>query len=334
MFCQNDAWFMNESLAFYQSTNTFSNPAFDNGSEREYEQSKDEEEEKKKQDQKSWLASKQKGSQQKLKPSFCNNLAFSIESKIYVLELNFKRRLQHLRSFADKHLAWMFSSRQTKRSFASRSQSFGWHSDAQASWKISDKYADEKFWRRETFFEPKSRESLGKQQQKILCRLEHFKRSVSQQQFESNRPGINDDDPSSSNEDCERSIHFINGSGSILSSSGSQSRGSRRSNSNSMLSCKVNKECYAPKVSSSWQNKCPCVCGCTRMCVWWNAHMMIYMRVFVINFVCVLYNTWIRAARVHASSWEQYAKQSGLTYTTSNVVSMQSNELRHVERPS
>lgn len=42
--------------------------------------------------------------------SFRDDLAFSARSKMYVLELNFKRRLQRLRRFARERLPWMFLS--------------------------------------------------------------------------------------------------------------------------------------------------------------------------------------------------------------------------------
>lgn len=180
MFSSNqNAWFMNESLAFYMSTNTFSNPIFDAqvdpDSSQQEQQNEDTKIERSSSLNRSLSSSStasndnennNKEQQQRYWASFCDSLMFSIKSKLYVFELNFKRKLQRLKRFASGHLPiWLLNNLNVLGGSGS------WRQQATAS--ASFEYEDEdKFW--EAIQQPYSKVSFSIQQEKILSRLEQL----------------------------------------------------------------------------------------------------------------------------------------------------------------
>lgn len=196
MFAFNDAWLINESLALHVSTNTFSNPAFDqdhfDGVNCGYnypaafaqpdtkpitgDAGKENGGDKRNRKE---AAGKPRGQRTFTQTSLVDNLAFSIRSKLFVIDLNLKRKLNSLRAFAVRHFPRVFAS-------SSGGKFVGKTFDGGSSHKmhgtssrgacfmnrcrIHDSEMDEQFW--ENFVEPSSRKSLGKQKEKILSRLE------------------------------------------------------------------------------------------------------------------------------------------------------------------
>lgn len=152
-------WFMNESQVFYMSTNTFSNPIFDPrvGPSSEEAPAKEVKDSKKGLTRRKLprLSLKQRCS------NFCDSIAFSIRSKMFVLELNLEKKLENFRKFANNHFAWI-TMRHNKRDCRKRQSKM--ESDRMDIRKS-------KFWG-EISAAPKSRKSLCIQQEKILCRLE------------------------------------------------------------------------------------------------------------------------------------------------------------------
>lgn len=171
MFAFNEAWLINESLALHVSTNTFNNPTFDedhiDSANNEApavglssDRSPAQQQSKELGCNKSGL---QKTTNQSFGSNFADNLAFSIRSKLFVIDLNFKRKLRSLKAFVINHLPSLFDSTTSSRKSVSRNKARFMSRN-----KIYD--CDEQFW--ENIVEPSSRKSLGKQKEKILSRLE------------------------------------------------------------------------------------------------------------------------------------------------------------------
>lgn len=161
-----DAWFMSESLAFYLSTNTFNNPVFDEQLAADL-----------------CLDQRQPSSREKVDKlesrlgarcsQLCDSLVFSLKSKIFVLELNFKRSLRRLRSFADRQRlrlvpgssAWSASSQWARRKRVGDRAGV-----EQTPWmhRTLSSADESKFWRKMD----DSRAPLDAQKERILSRLE------------------------------------------------------------------------------------------------------------------------------------------------------------------
>lgn len=183
MLSYNDACFLNGSLAFYTSTNTFSNPIFDvsqftdnNGNDCKQEEGA--------------AAGRQKQTGGQLEKdvslvgrcaNICDNLLFSIKSKMFVMELNFKRRLRSIKKYSAKNLPWLFH--QDRRAISGRQTQFysptsQFYDSQQLEFNQQQQqvpihqdllYNNEKFWRN---IVPDCKKSLNVQQEKILSRLE------------------------------------------------------------------------------------------------------------------------------------------------------------------
>lgn len=200
----NDAWFMNESIAFYMSTNTFRNPIFDIHSEQDeneienlspiggestttsqvqHQQSDSSIKvdgqhgcrDKRRRFSKLRVAEYSIATRQKLN-DFRDNLAFSIKGKIFVLELNFKRCLRRLKKFLDKNLPRISSDKQTGFSNYNTGPN-NYDADHFGSCSKLDKYIainqEKMFWQK---VQPNSAKSLGVHQERLLSRLERAKR--------------------------------------------------------------------------------------------------------------------------------------------------------------
>lgn len=182
MFCYDDAWLANESLAFYMSTNTFSNPIFVDAQpepERDAEQPNKEPQRVEEPNQRRKKKDVSDG-----EDSFAHSgrwwalydgLAFSVKSKIYVLELNFKRELRRLKRFASDHLpSFMLPNKQ--RNPLSGAEKW-------SSWSCSQNRASlikDEFWKEVE--ELSSRKALEKQQGKVLNRLEKVLEAIRSEQ--------------------------------------------------------------------------------------------------------------------------------------------------------
>lgn len=162
-----DAWFMSDSLAFYLSTNTFRNPVFD-----EQFASSD--------DCQGSSGPEVKGRLGKLRSGLgarcsqlCDNLAFSLRSKLFVLELNFKRSLRRMRGFAKRHGLKLIPAPLDGRAGQGKQVAGCQASMQQTPWMhgalgSASRRDERKFWRKMG----DSRASLGIQKEKILSRLE------------------------------------------------------------------------------------------------------------------------------------------------------------------
>lgn len=166
---------MSESLAFYLSTNTFSNPMFEEHTQQTapnqaiYDEQRDRQ--------------TRKGSRLLARcAELCDNLLFSVKSKLFVLELNFKRSLRRVRSFAERQSFGLNAKPRSVHQQNQPIQPTPWLSDAlETSRCVShsdsvngnsrDQRRGDKFWK-SIGQAPDSRESLGLQKQKILNRLE------------------------------------------------------------------------------------------------------------------------------------------------------------------
>lgn len=148
-----DAWFMNESLAFYMSTNTFTNPIFASNFDESRECVVDERDR---------LNHEASTSTNRPWKKFCDSLVFSVRSKIYVLELNFKRHLKSLKRFTCNNFPAWTSARRSKRAAPAVTGS-------KHEKPSSGVHFEDEFWRN---IEPSCKKSLDRQQEKILYRLE------------------------------------------------------------------------------------------------------------------------------------------------------------------
>lgn len=193
-----DNWYapaINESLAFYMSTNTFNNPIFEAQFELDSSQegeivsgsscAEQNQEELNRSSESSSLSTtckvsngnstvKQQQQQQNNWTNFCDNLMFSIKSKIYVFELNFKRKLHRLKRFASGHLpSWLMTNIGSIKNHATAAASNSgeniYEYENYDDMNDGDEEED-KFW--ETIQQPYSKDSLNVQQEKILSRLE------------------------------------------------------------------------------------------------------------------------------------------------------------------
>lgn len=197
----NDAWFMNESLTFYMSINTFRNPIFDTQNEpfanddtplgqnilsqQQQQQQNDAPNTSatnKEQQHKRFKRFINKShsainTKQKLN-DFCDSLAFSVKGKVFVFELNFKRRLHRLRKFLDKNLPWILPNKQTRQR-----NNEHYHSSPNNLYQQDNSHPeggaagyfdyDNYFWKN---IQPSSPKSLEVQQERLLNRLEKAKR--------------------------------------------------------------------------------------------------------------------------------------------------------------
>lgn len=202
-----DNWYapaINESLAFYMSTNTFNNPIFEaqfeldssqegeivsggSGCTEQNEVGRNQEElsRSSKSSSPSTTCKVSNGNnnikqeqKQNNWTNFCDNLMFSIKSKIYVFELNFKRKLQRLRRFASGHLpSWLMTNIGSIKNHATAAATTTSSGENIYVYENYDDMNDDeeeeeedKFW--ETIQQPYSKDSLNVQQEKILSRLE------------------------------------------------------------------------------------------------------------------------------------------------------------------
>lgn len=163
MFAFNGVSPMDESLAFHVSTNTFNNPAFD---QDHIESSADLPASPL--DHRAEINQKKKKKEDR-KRSFGDGLVFAIRSKLFVIDVNFRRKFNSLREFAARHLPALFEKKQ--RSATTSDKRMFANSRTRNSNKIHDSSSREQFWEN-ILVEPSSRKSLGKQKAKILNRLE------------------------------------------------------------------------------------------------------------------------------------------------------------------
>lgn len=100
--------------------------------------------------------------------NFCDNIAISLRTKFYVLELNFKRKYDRLKHFAGRQLSWL---RRVGHPFGF-GMNLGYLGDFSSEESMmAAEQERESFWKD---IGPSSRESLNKQQERILNRLEQM----------------------------------------------------------------------------------------------------------------------------------------------------------------
>lgn len=183
---------MNESLAFYISTNTFRNPIFDADNINDSNQENSHKQNSTlnpnetnlmqcRNDDNYATRSQQpdaKNNNNKLftgrrrLSNICDNFAFAIKCKAFVWELNLKRKLKDLRKFCDKNLPKVFHDQLFHQQHADRDSIHTHRKPNGRPRRKLDKYISS-FWHE---IEPDSPESLNKQQGRLLSRLEKAKR--------------------------------------------------------------------------------------------------------------------------------------------------------------
>lgn len=190
MFCYDDAWLANESLAFYMSTNTFSNPIFVDAQPEPEANVKEPNKEPQRAKQLKQRKSKRDVSEDGW-DSFADDrhggrwwalydgLAFSVKSKIYVLELNFKRELRRLKRFASDHLPCFMLPNKQRNPLSGAEKWSCWLSSSSCSQNRASFIKDE-FWKEVE--ELSSRKALEKQQEKVLNRLEKVLEAIRSEQ--------------------------------------------------------------------------------------------------------------------------------------------------------
>lgn len=112
---------------------------------------------------------------------FCDNFAFSVRNKLFVMETNFKRRLRALRRFLDKKLPQRLlqaASSENKLSKQERlaAKSFVRRPNLDELLKLEQNQQRNRTSRLLNLSEPISAKALGAQQEHILSRLERIKR--------------------------------------------------------------------------------------------------------------------------------------------------------------
>lgn len=201
MFAFNDG-LIDESLAFHVSTNTFNNPAFDQNLADLANQvdlaecqitrkgtSKSSSRIVERQSKESGVRDDRRETTagQSFKSSFAENLAFSFRSKLFVIDLNFKRKLRSLKTFAVRYFPRILFQQSAAATSSRRKNS----SDNRTGTSFTNRNkiydSDEQFWKN-IIVDPSSRKSLTKQKAKILNRLERALEQIRSQ----NRRDVDD----------------------------------------------------------------------------------------------------------------------------------------------
>lgn len=208
----NDAHLFNESLAYYMSTNYFRNPLYegedaltsahyqpqgssDSSSSSSSRSQGDE--------QNTYVQSGHKANKRRVRikfeknkqrfNNFCDNLTLNFKGKLFVMELNFKRRLNLMRKYLSRTMPWILPS--SARDHQGRTMAKGGMQEGDCNQEnnnehyanynldqalnysinngklayIDDELEQKSFWT--NLRPPKSSDSLGEQQAKILTRL-------------------------------------------------------------------------------------------------------------------------------------------------------------------